>query len=1250
MRLRFPALALAAVGLAAAPALAVPATEVGGSGPSLAPAEPASVLVRVRGAASPREVAAAHGAVVRRVIGRTGFVEVVAAGRSAQDLTRALRLDPDVAGAERNHVRHVAAIPDDPMGWGYTLGLFTPGTNQRYLSDLRLREAWDVTKGSDDVTIAIVDTGIIATHEDLAGRVEPGHNVLEPGETPQDENGHGTAMAGVAAATTDNGVGISGVAWHARILPVKVMDHRGQGTDADIATGITWAADHGADVILLAFAGADDSAVLRAAVTHAQRRDAVVVAATGAGGEAPVYPAALPDVLAVAATDWDGDAYHASGHGPWIDVAAPGYRIATPCTTWAAAGISYCQETGTSFSAAIVAGAAALVRAAQPSATQAAVVARIRATARDRGAPGFDPFYGYGVVDAYAAVGGPPARPELDRGDPAEPNGTAARATLVTGAATGTITPAGDEDWYRVDVGEPGRLTIAVSHPRPPPWPGLTYGGAFYDGSDGQEWEPTFAVYGPDLRPLAERGPGGMSDPSVLEAPAAVPGSYYVRVRNAAASPATAPYSLSIEVGPGRATSFAPEAIVPTDAVPAQMAVGDFTGDGRSDVVVGTGRHSDRPERVSRLYLLRQEDAGRLAAPVPVSAPDAVAWIHGLVATDLDGDGDDDLVAGRDGRIEVLYQRDGALGAAERLPGDTTTGGQVAAADLDGDGHVEIVVAGDGLSVLRSGATGYETTRVSDERTFLRDIALGDLDGNGRQDIALLATHPALRVYLHDAGGTFARIELPSLDAAGGSGDRDVRAVESGDVTGDGRDDLVVAASGNWGTSRAYVIAQTASGTLAAPVAHTSRKDSLNGVAIGDLDGDGREDVVIHTAEAEAAVRLQQTDGSLGAERLEPMDWGAPMWSSSLAIVDLNEDGRRDIVRIGDRGVGVLLQHSDAVRPAGVWVAEAEPGDLETGVDSAAAPAVRFANEMENASVGSATVRLRHGTTGAAVAATVAYRAGTRTVSIVPAAPLVPFAPYAFTIAGARDAAGRAMPKTTVRFRVQGALALEGAPVVAEAGTTFRAVIARLTDPEARPPAAYEATVDWGDGTAPTAAALGGSEAGRTLSADHAYASAGSYAVTVRVRDDIGRAAAATTTATVAASLAASPGGGEDAPLGPGPTAPTAAAPQALHISALRAMPARFRTNAVRGSAAARGPSLRFTASRASRVRLLIRPSKGAARTGRAILVRRGPNRVPLSRLLRGRTLGPGTHRLSLQMWDGRRWRTGTAVRVVVTR
>jgi subtilisin family serine protease len=285
--------------------------------------------------------------------------------------------------------------------------------SQDDMSVIHAEAAWrncPVVSGSG-VTVAIIDTGVDLTHPDLKANLIAGYDFVYNDATPQDEHGHGTNVAGIAAAAL-NGIGVSGVAPSAKILPVRVLDENGSGYISDVANGIIYAADR-AQVLNLSLGGPGSSATLQNAINYAANtKGRLVVAASGNCGDIyypyngcsymnqPSYPGAYSNVLAVAATDNYDTHASFSTSGAYVDVSAPGVDIYNTFIL-----NSYYTESGTSQAAPHVAGLAALVWAKYPSYTAAQVWSRITSTAVDLGAAGRDNIYGAGRIDVKQALG-----------------------------------------------------------------------------------------------------------------------------------------------------------------------------------------------------------------------------------------------------------------------------------------------------------------------------------------------------------------------------------------------------------------------------------------------------------------------------------------------------------------------------------------------------------------------------------------------------------------------------------------------------------------------------------------------------------------------------------------------------------------------------------------------------------------------------------------------------------------------------
>jgi serine protease len=317
----------------------------------------------------------------------------VAAGRRAAAL-RALRRSRAVRYAEP--LRRLQALADVTPD---------PGRAQQWgLDAIGADAAWEVTRGAG-VVVAVVDTGV-APAPDLAGRLLPGWNAIARTADATDDNGHGTHVAGTVAEIAGNGLAEAGVAPEASILPVKVLDATGAGSDADVAAGIVWAADHGARIVNLSLGGSDASTVLADGVAYARGRGVLIVAAAGNDGGAVGVPARLSGVIAVGAVDSSRARAPFSAGGTALDLVAPGVGILQQ-TLDGVGGYADRSLSGTSMASPQVAGVAALVLAAGRAHTAAGVARLLARTALDLGLPGRDPAYGAGLVRADAALGVP---------------------------------------------------------------------------------------------------------------------------------------------------------------------------------------------------------------------------------------------------------------------------------------------------------------------------------------------------------------------------------------------------------------------------------------------------------------------------------------------------------------------------------------------------------------------------------------------------------------------------------------------------------------------------------------------------------------------------------------------------------------------------------------------------------------------------------------------------------------------------
>lgn len=278
--------------------------------------------------------------------------------------------------------------------------------DETFLTTLDVPGAWTFADGAG-VTVAVIDSGVDADHPDLQGQVLSGLDLVDPkGNGDADEVGHGTTVAAIIAGRNDDTNGVVGIAPKAKILPVRVLDDRNRYDDAIIvAKGVRWAVDHGARVINLSLGGNGSSSTLAAALDYAFAKDVVVIACTGnessTGSEYGVwYPAREPGVIAVAGMERDGDVlWPGSITGKQTVVTAPATQL-----VGARPGGEYWKVQGTSFAAPMVSATVALIRSRWPTMSAGDVINRIIKTAKDRGAVGRDPVYGFGMVNPTGAL------------------------------------------------------------------------------------------------------------------------------------------------------------------------------------------------------------------------------------------------------------------------------------------------------------------------------------------------------------------------------------------------------------------------------------------------------------------------------------------------------------------------------------------------------------------------------------------------------------------------------------------------------------------------------------------------------------------------------------------------------------------------------------------------------------------------------------------------------------------------------
>lgn len=366
-----------------------------------------------------------HAASVCRVSPFPGLRRLrIPSGRTVQEMVQAYNSDPRVDYAEPNYIASVLVVPNDAY-YRY----------QWNMKAINMESAWGIEPGGDSgIVVAVVDTGVayenygnFAKAPDLAKTFfVPGYDFVNEDGHPNDDQGHGTHVTGTIAQSTNNGVGVAGIAFNTAIMPVKVFNSAGNGTYADIAEGIYYAARNGADIINMSFGGPAPSITLENALAYAYNSGVVLVCAAGnqyQNGNPPSYPAAYDAYcIAVGATTCGGNRASYSNTGSYLDIVAPGGDLSLDENrdgfvdgvlqqTFGSNPkvFSYWFYQGTSMAAPHVSGVAALILSKNPTLLPEEVRTILQSTAEDKGATGWDEEYGNGILNAYLALSNTPA-------------------------------------------------------------------------------------------------------------------------------------------------------------------------------------------------------------------------------------------------------------------------------------------------------------------------------------------------------------------------------------------------------------------------------------------------------------------------------------------------------------------------------------------------------------------------------------------------------------------------------------------------------------------------------------------------------------------------------------------------------------------------------------------------------------------------------------------------------------------------
>lgn len=379
----------------------------------------------------------AHGGQKARKLGQSNIHIIELPKGSERAMVNKLRNNPHFKYAELDRAVPLALAVNDPY-----LG------SQWHIGKIGAPAAWDSTQGAG-LTIAILDSGVDAAHPDLAGNLVPGYNSYDNNTNTADICGHGTKVAGAAAAATNNGLGVAGVAGQAKIMPIRIAFLSNGACYAyfsTMASGLTWAADHGARVANISYASVPSSSAVQSAANYLRSKGGLLFVSAGNYNRDEGFTPTNSMIAVSATTNTDARASFSS-YGAFVGLAAPGANVYTTVK-----GGGYGGVNGTSFSSPITAAVAALVMGANATLTPDQVQSILFSTAVDLGTPGRDIYYGYGRVDAAAAVAAALALPPPDTTAPSVAIASPLASSTVSGLVPVNVTASDNVAVTRVDL------------------------------------------------------------------------------------------------------------------------------------------------------------------------------------------------------------------------------------------------------------------------------------------------------------------------------------------------------------------------------------------------------------------------------------------------------------------------------------------------------------------------------------------------------------------------------------------------------------------------------------------------------------------------------------------------------------------------------------------------------------------------------------------------------------------------------
>lgn len=860
-------------------------------------------------------------AAIRRSLAMLRFY-VLQTDRDVRAVCADLNADPAVEYAQPNYRYYPCRTPDDP------------DFPDQYAHQLiQMENAWGISTGSRDVVIAVIDTGVDVDHPDLKDNIW-----VNPGDIPDngidddgngyiddihgwnfgDDNnkvsptsalgmtGHGTQVAGVIGAVGNNGIGVAGVNWECSIMVLRLSLDFGS---AEIAAALDYAAANGAHVVNMSFGadsfGPEADRVIKAAIDNAYEQGVLLVASAGNSDTSrPMYPAALPNVMAVSSTNGEDMKTGHSTFGLWVDIAAPGTDIVTTDL-----GDRYIATAGTSFSAPYVAAVAALVLSHRPELTHVEVRAILENTTDPVDYGYVDPDRGYlgtGRVNAYQALLAADRRRPLGEITSPMPHQTFAPedgpldvALFVHGDAYELgLREYGQDEWTPLGEGGPaaepaGLVNLSLASP------GVgTYELRLRVHSDGYTHTDR-KLFGVRMASPQEHWP--KPDETVsLEArwETFFLGSPICMDVDGDGTKEIIQSSLRFDDywGTGRVNIWRADGnSLPNWPVefeyfwPTSVAVGDIDGDGDFEVVIASMIDNE-------MYAYHVESGKIVEGEWPVRFGSWFGYVSaGPILADLEGNGVSDIIialdsdSSHDGGL-FAFRGDGSLLWERRY----TSEGPITVADFNGDGTVQIALCGYGAGLSRVhtfilDARGQQIARWRGGSP--KGTVVADLNGDGRMELIFCTDREVMAVH-SDGNVLWSTLVADPLDMLG--------AISVGDVNDDGFLEVYVTSlviADGFAFTCVYVFDHTGRPLTEAGFPKTIMGSaSSSEVLIADLDGDGHKEMIVG-AGAEPLMAWK-ADGSLVPGF--PMLHLAAEYDMTPALADLDGDGDLELMVAGD--------------------------------------------------------------------------------------------------------------------------------------------------------------------------------------------------------------------------------------------------------------------------------------------------------------------------------------------------------------